>query len=149
MGTAREHTTRKLERNLAGPNLVCPVCGRAFHRAPSQIRGRTVCCSKDCSYIGRRTRVKQVCANKACGREFWRERSQVEHNSTGVFYCSQSCQQVVNRSEDVICANCGKPMRRRPSLRCQSATGEFCCSHECRHELTVRRRAERSSQAGS
>lgn len=133
-------------RPRSGPNLICPVCLGAFHRPPSQIRGRTVCCSKACSYVGRRTRVSLTCANPACGREFLRSRSAAAKHGDA-HYCSGACFLAAVRSEDLRCANpdCGGPLRRRPSLRRQSRSGEFCCSVECRHALDERRRAEKQS----
>lgn len=51
-----------MERKKALDNLVCPVCGKSFHRKPYTIKIAKwkdgICCSRECSNIIRKTKFK-------------------------------------------------------------------------------------------
>lgn len=66
-------------------NLICPVCGRAFHGKPSAIKKGKKYCSKACHDKAQSHKVSLIC--ESCGKPFQRSPCLVhEHN-----FCCNAC----------------------------------------------------------
>jgi hypothetical protein len=94
-------------------NLVCPVCGKDFHRRPSQqAQSHPGTCSMACRRAGERARSEAPCA--VCGKPVYR--SPHQQATTEVVTCSHACKAVQqSRSVNLVCAVCGKTFPSKPS----------------------------------
>lgn len=73
----------------------CDNCGVPVTRRPSQIKGKTTACSKDCAGMLRRVRVKSHCV--ICGKEM----ELTPSNVVQVVTCSRTCQKM-RQSYDAV-----------------------------------------------
>lgn len=71
--------TRKLSSHI------CPQCGKEFF-AP--LKSKAKCCSRECSGLRKRTRVKVLCIR--CHKEFERYLNKLRENN----YCGRECKEL-------------------------------------------------------
>lgn len=68
----------------------CVKCGCLFLKRTSFIvEGKNNFCSRLCSSLFKRNRVKLLCAH--CGAEFERTKSDLMNSKSGIYFCSRNC----------------------------------------------------------
>lgn len=93
--TGREMTSiRFVESGIVrlGVLAKCRECRRKF---PRRKRSRRLYCSRKCSSLSKRQRIKLRC--KLCGRRFERSHSKLDKSKSGLFFCSRKCKDTAQR----------------------------------------------------
>jgi hypothetical protein len=126
------------------PNSVCPVCGSAFYRYPSQIaRNVRVTCSRTCAARHFRDKGTSINCECYCNKPFYRRRS-IAEKGFGRF-CSHACElKSRNRNGPVerTCLQCNTVFSKDHWL-VQLGGGKF-CTRACadRFKRKLRKRGE-------
>lgn len=68
--------------------LNCTFCNNEFEKQFSLLRKNNYC-TKECSYLASRNRIKCRCAN--CGETFLKRRSSLDNSKSGLFFCNRAC----------------------------------------------------------
>jgi hypothetical protein len=109
-------------------NCICQVCGKGFHKSPSDIKlGRGKYCGQACQTDGRWTLTDFVCDH--CGKTF--EQPKNRRSQTGPVYCEDACSKAARRKPvDRICEHCGDSFTSTPA-RVAEGKARF-CGNRCR-----------------
>lgn len=85
-------------RKRRGVEEQCRHCGKVFVRRINGVNGRIkIYCTRKCSGLAQRDRVKLVCW--LCGTCFERPGSHQSRSKHGVYFCSRKCKDTAQRVE--------------------------------------------------